>query len=341
MPPFTISDAFMIPLEEGQAVSAGWTAATDDRPVAITWHWTATWDLATCSSLLGGANAARKGVASAHYGIGRSFAEGVDRYISLENRSWHAGKNQLLRWDGRPLESQAFKGARTSVGIETVNIGYARSGIPSQEGWYLAASPRGTWQMRIQPWTDDQVVMMIAVGKEILERWPDIRPRDHHGHHDLCPTYKVDVAAFPFAEVLRGIYDDPSIPDVWSPLWAVRGRQRTLVTLGYDLGTAGADGIWGDRSDAALRRLQRDHGLVEDGQWTTPVNWRVHELLDARGLELEQAAAGSAAGGGMVRVTAYLRPAHKRALDRAVGERNVSASRIVREALDAHLDVEA
>lgn len=91
------SDAFRIPLEEGQAVSPGWTAATGHRPVAVTWHWTATWDLAKCGRLLGGADALRRGLASAHYAVGRSFAEGVHRYVSLEDRSWHAGKNQTVR----------------------------------------------------------------------------------------------------------------------------------------------------------------------------------------------------------------------------------------------------
>src|SRR6266511_2520349 len=93
------SDGLLVPLEHGQAVSVGWPASIGGCPRGVTWHWTATWDLATCRRTLGGANATRKGQASAHYAVGRSRAEGVDRYVALENRSWHAGVQQTLRWD--------------------------------------------------------------------------------------------------------------------------------------------------------------------------------------------------------------------------------------------------
>ncbi len=283
---FSISDEHLIPLAEGQAVSAGWTAASDRRPLAVTWHWSATWDLAACTRLLGGGAALRRGQASAHCGIGRSFAEGVHRYVALENRSWHAGKNQTLRWDGRALDDRALRGSRGAIGIETINIGYAREGVPAADDWLAADSPDGRQAMRVQPWTDEQLTMMVAVGKEILAAWPHIRPRDHHGHHDICPGYKVDVAGFPFAELLRRIYDDPSLPDVWTPLWRVRQRQRALSALGFDLGASGADGVWGRRSDAALRSLQRQAGLVEDGFWTSFVHHAAHELCERRGMEL-------------------------------------------------------
>jgi len=290
---FSFHDEFLIPLEAGQAVDRGWTTATAGKAVAVTWHWTATWDLAACRMLLGGAHAFRKGEASAHYGVGRTFAEGVDRYVTLENRSWHAGKHQTLRWDGKALESDARKGTRTAIGVETVHIGYARDGVDAGDDWIEVASPQGV-AMRVAPWSEEQIAMMIAVGKEIVARWPEIGIRDHHGHHDLCPGYKVDVSsAFPFARVLRGIYDDPSIPDVWDPLRTVRQRQRALLALGYDLGPGGADGTWGVPSDATLRRFQHEHALVVDGFWTSFVHWKVHELLEAKGLDLREVTASS------------------------------------------------
>ena len=189
---FHIEESCLIPLRSGQAVTRGWPAAIGRMPLGVTWHWTVTRDLALCRRVLGGANAERRGAASAHYGVGRSFAEGVDRYVSLENRSWHAGINQLYRWDGRPLEDPSYKGSRSTIGVETVHMGHSTPGMPAAHGWIDAASPLGR-KMRIQPWTEEQVAMMIAIGKEIIDRWPNIGPRDHHGHHDLCPTYKVDV----------------------------------------------------------------------------------------------------------------------------------------------------
>jgi N-acetyl-anhydromuramyl-L-alanine amidase AmpD len=281
---FTRTDA-LIPLEPGQATDRGWTSATDFRPMGVTWHWTATQDLALCRRVLGGANAERRGEASAHYGIGLALAEGVDRYVSIENRSWHAGINQTLRWDGKPrLDDGRFKASRTTVGVETVNIGFARAGVEAKPDWVAAADPTGKHVMRIPPWPDPQIEMMIAIGQEIIARWPHIRVRDHHGHHDICPGYKQDVCAFPFARVLRGIYGDASIPDVWTPLWMPRQRQNALVALGYSLGSAGVDGDWGRMSDAALRKFQREQAMFEDGMWTTFVNWKVFDVMQARGV---------------------------------------------------------
>src|SRR5215208_4044590 len=200
MPSFVRTDA-LIPIAPGQAVGRGWTSATDNRPVGVTWHWTVTRTLAVCRSVLGGPDAERRGEASAHYGIGRTFAEGIDRYVSIEDRSWHAGINQTLRWDGKELLEGRFKASRTTIGVETVTIGFERPTVPAGADWIQAADPPGKHVMRVQPWTEEQIFMMITVGKEIVARWPGIGVRDHHGHHDICPGYKQDVAGFPFARV--------------------------------------------------------------------------------------------------------------------------------------------
>jgi hypothetical protein len=211
--------------------------------------------------------------------VGRSFAEGVHRYVALENRSWHAGKNQTLRWDGRPMSSDDDKGARTCVGIETVNVGYGRDGIPPELDWIDAASVDGTRRLKVQPWTDEQVALMVAVGREVLLRWNHLGPEDHHGHHDLCPGYKLDVAGFPFARVLRGIYDDPAIPDVWSEVWTPRGRRDALRRLGYGPLPAVDVEDWTRLDDLALRRFQADHDHRPDGLWTTAVSWKAARVL--------------------------------------------------------------
>lgn len=281
-----------IPLAPGHAVSAGWCAATDFRPLGVTWHWTATYDLAECDRLLGGATPLRRGQASSHFAVGRSFEEGVSCYVSLEDRSWHAGKNQTLRWDGRLLSHPDEKGARTCIGVETVHIGYARDGVAADEDWIVAHDLAAAQAMRVAPWPDEQVAMMIAIGKRIQRRWPHLGPRDHHGHHDLCPGYKVDVAGFPFARVLRGIYDDPSLPDPWSGTWTADGRRRALQDLGYlpkpRVEEPPLDGRYLDpdarqrQSRLALERFQADHGLPANGLWTTAVAWAVWDARQRR-----------------------------------------------------------
>ncbi len=279
---YTIRD-YLLPVAYGQAVDVGWPSSTGGKPRGITWHWTATATLTEARALIGGPNPKRKGEASAHYCVGRSAAEGIDRWVSLDNRSWHAGALQTLRWDGRVFSGPDDKGSRTCIGIETVNVGYAREGYPAQADWALAATPEGK-EYRIQPWTAEQIDMCIYVGRLTLARWPHITVRDHHGHHDLCPQYKEDVAAFPFARVLRGIYRDETIPDVWTSTWTLRDRQRTLIALGYDLGRTGADGLWGPRSASALKSFQSRVGLPANGLWTSFVSWKAYDVAKARGL---------------------------------------------------------
>lgn len=279
---YTVTD-YLLPLGSGQAVDLGWTPATGGKPLGVTWHWTATATLSEARALIGGPNPARKGVASAHYCVGRSAAEGIDRWVSLDNRSWHAGALQTLRWDGKVFSKADDKGTRTCVGIETVNVGYARQGFPAGPDWILAATPEGV-EYRIQPWSDEQIAMCIHVGRLVLARWPHITVRAHHGHHDLCPQYKEDVSGFPFARVLRGVYRDETIPDVWTSTWTLRDRQKTLIKLGYDLGRTGADGLWGPRSISALKSFQTKSGLPANGYWTSFVSWKAYDTARARTL---------------------------------------------------------
>jgi hypothetical protein len=53
---------------------------------------------------------------------------------------------------------------------------------------------------------------------------------------------------------------------------AVQALQARLMTLGYDLGPCGADGIFGRRTRAAVRAFQRDRGIRVDGI-AGPVTW--------------------------------------------------------------------
>src|SRR5260221_3993413 len=154
---------WLLLLELAKAVSGA--SRTAMGPVGVTWHWTATRDLITCSRVLGGTTPARKGQASAHFGIGRTQGEGVHEYVALENRSWHAGIQQLFRWDGQALTSPNDKASRTTVGVETVALGFERNGVPAQPDWIDVDTPDGLTHLRVQPWTDDQVALMIDCGR--------------------------------------------------------------------------------------------------------------------------------------------------------------------------------
>ncbi len=73
------------------------------------------------------------------------------------------------------------KGSRTTIGIETVNICYARKKVAAEQNWIICTTPNCKQKMLVQPWSEDQLEMMAFVGKEILSVWPHISPRNHHG----------------------------------------------------------------------------------------------------------------------------------------------------------------
>lgn len=282
---FSYNDYF-IPIKSGNHVHRGWTKTTNNEPKGVTWHWTAAPNVSNSRKALRGLTDRK---VSAHYCVGNGFSEGVDRYVSLDNRSWHAQKNQKLRWDGR-RSIKRTSGINACIGIETAHIGYARDGYPAQPGWGSFVDQTCTHTRIVPPWTDQQYVMMIAVGKQIIQHWPSIPWQFHHGHHDICPTYKYDVVGLDFARLLRGIYDNPDIPDIWTPLWSTKARQRVLIALGYDLGEWQDDGFWGDYSQRALSKFQNDHSEVEIPYWTTFTNQDAYRALNEVGLDLGEVA---------------------------------------------------
>lgn len=281
---FLVND-HLIPLNAGHAVGRNWTTATNHRPMGVTWHWTALRSLVQCRRILGG-HGTKASRVSAHYCIGQSFEDGVDRYVGLNDRSWHAGIGQVMRWDGKRSTNQT-KGARACIGIEVCNIGYARQGHPAGSDWIEAVNTDSRWVMKIEPWPEEQFKMMVHVGREIVEKWDHIGWRDHHGHHDICPGYKQDVAGFPFARLLREIYDDASIPDIWSPFWNAKSRQRALIALGYDLGSHKDDGDFGNLSSQALLKFQESVGAHRVPHWTTFTCYDVFTRLQEKGLDPE------------------------------------------------------
>jgi hypothetical protein len=47
----------------------------------------------------------------------------------------------------------------------------------------------------------------------------------------------------------------------------VKVMQNALISLGYDLGTYGADGDFGSKTATALKAFQKEHGLEADGEY--------------------------------------------------------------------------
>ncbi|PXY78500.1 MAG: hypothetical protein CXX81_07430 [Methanobacteriota archaeon] len=130
--------------------------------------------------------------------------------------------------------------------------------------------------------------------------------RNHHGHHDTCPIRKIDIIGFPFARVLRSVYPDEIVPDVWSHFLVSvnRGndrrttthpRQLALLQFNYEMGNstdndrpkaerlgentqiAGVDGSWGGTSNNILKQFKEERNLYrkqlrDGGNTNVPVD---------------------------------------------------------------------
>jgi hypothetical protein len=84
------------------------------------------------------------------------------------------------------------------------------------------------------------------------ERYNSIRPV-------IERLYGVDLPDL--ASELPAEVPPAGVPD----LATVRGLQEALLALGHDLGPRGADGVWGKKTEAAVRAFQKAAGLVVDG----------------------------------------------------------------------------
>lgn len=61
----------------------------------------------------------------------------------------------------------------------------------------------------------------------------------------------------------------------------VRELQAQLLTLGYDLGSYGADGDFGKATEKAVKKFQKDHGLQQDGIVGPQTQAEIDESLKA------------------------------------------------------------
>ena len=302
-----------------------------NRPSAITWHWGAGEgdDAGTLSELTSSLGPGASGAASANFGVGKAFhtyqgePSGLMRYAPVDRVTNHSGVGVLRSIHGAtadPIEWSATWGcymhqrvntadersgryvtSYNSVGVETCNIGYSRAGLPAQEDWPYIMDENGSSTHRIEPWTPEQIAMCIFLGRHIVNELPHIGMRHHHGHSDTCPTRKVDTVGFPFARILRCVYPDQIVPDVWTQFYfryvrnnnnrtTTHSRQFALLYFGYDMGNShddnepiqinGVDGQFGNTSKTRLESFKTDRNsyrqeLRDGGNTNVPVDIHV------------------------------------------------------------------
>ena len=121
-----------------------------------------------------------------------------------------------------------------------------------------AGSPEGDWYL-----IEARGVMDGVVRTKLISRRPG-----YWGYMDKYFDYSGAPAA---ARILKNGCSGAD----------VREMQAGLIRLGHDLGRWGADGDFGDATEMALRRFQRDHALEADGEFGPLTAAALREALAA------------------------------------------------------------
>jgi N-acetylmuramoyl-L-alanine amidase len=162
---------------------------------------------------------------STHYVVDEAGV--VYRLVAEENRAWHAG---VSSWEGEGDVNQR------AIGIEIVNGGH---------------------DFQLPDFTAPQIDAVIALLKDILERWPSLTPARVVGHSDIAPERKLDPGEkFPWKRLAdAGVSIWPQASG--APLSGddiVGHVQQQLALIGYGVKSTGAMDAM---TKAALTAFQR------------------------------------------------------------------------------------
>ena len=155
------------------------------------------------------------------------------RLVAEDRRAWHAGRSF---WAGETALNNS------SIGIEIVNQSTCdhRLTVP-------LPGPEAD-RCHYLPFSEAQLVEVIALTQEILARHPDIPPERVVGHADIAPTRKVDPGPFfPWRRLHEagvGPWYEANTFEAWrgwlqdTPL-PLATRQAALAAWGFDLTPTG------------------------------------------------------------------------------------------------------
>lgn len=144
-------------------------------------------------------------------------------------------------------------------------------------GIEMCVNNDGDWQKTYQN--------TIELAAYLLQKYK-LTVLDLYRHYDItgkiCPAMMINEADWNvFREAVKKKMDRPVLR-IGSKGEEVRELQENLIKLGYDLGKWGADGDFGNATYEAVKKLQKDHGLEDDGIVGKQTYALIDRLLDER-----------------------------------------------------------
>jgi len=181
--------------------------------------------------------------------------ETIHRYHQ-QGRGWIGiGYNFYVRKDG-----SIYRGRPEDVvGAHTTGYNDKSIGICAEGNFEVEAMP------------DVQKQAIIELLRELKQRYPNVQIKRHKDFaNTACPGRN-----YPFNDIIEGV--EKMVLKVGSRGEEVKKLQENLNRLGFNCGAA--DGIFGPKTEAAVKAFQQRYGLAVDGIVGPATRAKIEELL--------------------------------------------------------------
>lgn len=187
----------------------------------------------------------------------------AQRDFTVPRLNWFmtAEVQKILIGPGTPKENEGWVGA-----LRAGFLSFAAN-LPAVAAQQLKIAMASTKAEKFSPDWCIAVLKQCTFGPKIAiypHRYTKIRPVLERLFGVDLPDFSEDLKVWK-EQVLTPSTDKVPSSLTLADFDTIEEYQRELIALGYDLGPAGADGVMGKKTKAAIIQFQQVHGLVPDG----------------------------------------------------------------------------
>ncbi len=212
------------------------------------------------------------------YDVGLQFKQALQKrattdYIILHHaaaseasvttvHNWHLQRG----WVGIGYHFYVRKDGSIYRGRPEDTIGAHTEGYNSRS---IGICAEGNFEVETMP--DAQKRAIIELLRELKKRYPNVQIKRHKDFaNTACPGRN-----YPFNDIIEGV--EKMVLKVGSRGEEVKKLQENLNRLGFNCGAA--DGIFGPKTEAAVKAFQQRYGLAVDGIVGPATRAKIEELL--------------------------------------------------------------